>query len=74
MRAINQLISQAKTAGIPCSICGDAPALYPEIIDDLIRWGITSISVNVNAVEQTYQAIARAEQRLILEAARLNNG
>ncbi|WP_371357572.1 putative PEP-binding protein, partial [Hydrocoleum sp. CS-953] len=52
MRAINQLISQAKTAGIPCSICGDAPALYPEIIDDLIRWGITSISVNVNAVEQ----------------------
>ncbi len=74
MRAIEQLISQAKIAGIPCSICGDAPALYPEIIDDLIRWGITSISVNVNAVQQTYQAIARAEQRLILEAARLNNG
>jgi len=74
MRAIKQLISQAKIAGIPCSICGDAPVLYPEIIDDLIRWGITSISVNVNAVEQTYQAIARAEQRLILEAARLNNG
>ncbi|MEM1169151.1 MAG: putative PEP-binding protein [Cyanobacteria bacterium P01_H01_bin.35] len=74
MKAIQQLIYQAKTAGIPCSICGDAPALYPEIIDDLIRWGITSISVNVNAVEQTYQAIARAEQRLILEAARLNNG
>nr|WP_293108002.1 putative PEP-binding protein [Okeania sp. SIO2F4] len=74
MRAIKQLISQAKNAGISCSICGDAPALYPEIIDDLIRWGITSISVNVNTVEQTYQAIARAEQRLILAAARLNNG
>ncbi len=74
MRAIHQLISQAKTAGIPCSICGDAPALYPEIIDDLIRWSITSISVNVNAVEQTYQAIARAEQRLILEAARRGVG
>ena len=71
MKAIEQLISQAKIAGIPCSICGDAPALYPEIIDDLIRWGITSISVNVNAVEEAYQAIARAEQRLILEAARL---
>ncbi|MEB3341581.1 putative PEP-binding protein [Okeania sp.] len=73
MRAIQKLISQAKIAGIPCSICGDAPALYPEIIDDLVRWGITSISVNINAVQQTYQAIARAEQRLILEAARLNN-
>jgi pyruvate,water dikinase len=70
MRAIKQLISLANTAGIPCSICGDAPALYPQIIDDLVRWGITSISVNPNAVEATYRAIARAEHRLLLEAAR----
>ena len=70
MRAIKQLISLANTAGIPCSICGDAPVLYPQIIDDLVRWGITSISVNPNAVEATYRAIARAEHRLILEGAR----
>ncbi|MDY6804990.1 MAG: putative PEP-binding protein [Cyanobacteriota bacterium] len=73
MRAIKQLISMANTAGIPCSICGDAPALYPQIIDDLVRWGITSISVNPNAVEQTYRAIARAEHRLILDAVRRQN-
>lgn len=35
-----------------------------------MRWGITSISVEPDAVEQTYRAIARAEQRVILEAAR----
>jgi pyruvate,water dikinase len=70
MRAIKQLISLANTAGIPCSICGDAPALYPQIIDDLVPWGITSISVNPNAVEATYRAIARAEHRLLLEVAR----
>ncbi len=70
MRAIEQLIRQARAAGIPCSICGDATALYPEIVDSLVRWGISSISVNVDAVEQTYRAIARAEQRLLLEAAR----
>ena len=73
MRAIKQLISMANTAGIPCSICGDAPALYPQIIDDLVRWGITSISVNPNAVEGTYKAIARAEHRLILDAVRRQN-
>ncbi|NET25801.1 putative PEP-binding protein [Okeania sp. SIO1I7] len=73
MRAIQQLISQAKNSGIPCSICGDAPALYPEIIDNLIRWGITSISVNVDAVDKIYNSIARAEQRLILEAAQIKN-
>ncbi|MEH2325385.1 MAG: putative PEP-binding protein [Nostoc sp.] len=70
MRAIAQLIQMAKSAGIPCSICGQAPALYPEIIDKLVEWGITSISVEPEAVERTYQAIARAEQRLILAAAR----
>ena len=75
MRAIEQLILQARAAGIPCSICGDAPALYPETVESFVRWGISSISVNVDAVEQTSRAIARAEQRLLLEAARsiINN-
>ena len=70
MKAIEQLIVQAKAAGIPCSICGDAPALYPKMIESLVLWGISSISVTIDAVEQTYRAIARAEQRLLLEAAR----
>ncbi|OUL29374.1 phosphoenolpyruvate synthase [Nostoc sp. T09] len=70
MGAIAQLIQMSKDAGIPCAICGQAPALYPEIIDRLVQWGITAISVEPEAVERTYQAIARAEQRLILEAAR----
>jgi pyruvate, water dikinase len=70
MGAIAQLIQMSKNAGIPCTICGQAPALYPEIIDSLVRWGITGISVEPEAVARTYQAIARAEQRLILEAAR----
>ncbi|MEB3149015.1 MAG: putative PEP-binding protein [Sphaerospermopsis sp.] len=70
MSAIFQLIKMAKDGGIPCSICGQAPALYPEIIDKLVEWGISSISVEPEAVERTYQAIARAEQRLILAAAR----
>ena len=70
MAAIAQLIKMAQSGGIPCSICGQAPVLYPEIIDQLIAWGITSISVEPEAVDRTYKAIARAEQRLILAAAR----
>ncbi|MEA5554432.1 putative PEP-binding protein [Anabaena cylindrica UHCC 0172] len=74
MGAIAQIIKAAKAGGIPCSICGQAPALYPEIIDKLVEWGITSISVEPEAVERTYNAIARAEQRLILAAARKQLG
>ncbi|BAB75096.1 putative PEP-binding protein [Anabaena sp. FACHB-709] len=74
MAAIAQLIQMSQTAGIPCSICGQAPAIYPEIIDQLVQWGITSISVEPEAVERTYQAIARAEHRLLLQAARRQVG
>jgi pyruvate,water dikinase len=74
MKAISQLIKMSQAGGIPCSICGQAPALYPEIIDKLIEWGITSISVEIEAVERTYKAIARGEQRLILAAARKQLG
>ncbi|WP_049561067.1 putative PEP-binding protein [Limnoraphis robusta] len=72
LKAIQQLISTAITAKIPCSICGDAPVLYPELIEHLIRWGVTSISVNLDAVEKTYLAIARAEHLLMLEHSRFN--
>jgi pyruvate,water dikinase len=70
LQAIAQLIRMAQQAGIPCSICGQAPAQYPDLVDHLVRWGITSISVDPEAIERTYRAIARAEQRLLLAAAR----
>ncbi|MBF2063942.1 MAG: phosphoenolpyruvate synthase [Calothrix sp. C42_A2020_038] len=70
MRAIRQLIETARSHHIPCSICGQAPVLYPEIIDQLVQWGITSISVEPEALVRTSRAIVRAEQRIILEAAR----
>ncbi|MEO1559090.1 MAG: putative PEP-binding protein, partial [Cyanobacteria bacterium J06632_19] len=70
MAAISRLIAMAKEAGIPSSICGQAPALYPEIIEKLVEWGITSISVEPEALQRTYQAIYRAEQSLLLQAAR----
>ena len=70
IEALKQLISSAKKLGISCSICGQAPVEYPQSIEQLIKWGIDSISVEPQAVETTYKAIARAEQSLILNAAR----
>lgn len=72
LAALKQIITQARTGGIPCSICGQAPVQYPELIDYLISWGITSISVEPEAVEKIYHSISRAEQRLILEKSRIN--
>ncbi|WP_199333461.1 putative PEP-binding protein [Oculatella sp. FACHB-28] len=70
LRAMQQLIQTARQVGIPCSICGQAPSQYPELVEALVRWGISSISVSPDAVEKTHEAIARAERSLLLEAAR----
>ncbi|MGM9500623.1 putative PEP-binding protein [Desertifilum tharense IPPAS B-1220] len=70
LRAIQQLIQTARTCGIPCSICGQAPSLYPELVDLLVQWGISAISVDLQAVPTTLEAIAQAEQRIVLEATR----
>lgn len=71
LAAIEQIIQLAKAQNVPCSICGQAPVQYPDLIDRLIEWGIDAISVEPEAVERTYHAIARAEQRLLLKGSRL---
>jgi pyruvate,water dikinase len=44
--------------------------VYPEYADLLVRAGIDAISVSADAVGQTRRLIARAEQAVLLEAAR----
>ncbi|MEA5467619.1 putative PEP-binding protein, partial [Spirulina sp. 06S082] len=64
--ALEMLIRTARKEGIPCSLCGAAIVRSPALINRLIEWGITSISVEPEAVEATYLAIARAEKRFLL--------
>ncbi len=70
LRAIQQLITTAQSLNIPCHLCADTPLLYPEVINSFVTWGITAISVNIDAVWDTYRAIAQAEKQLIIKSSR----
>ncbi|MDR3349357.1 MAG: phosphoenolpyruvate synthase [Acidaminococcales bacterium] len=67
-RALRHLIETAHKDGKTVSICGQAPSVYPEFTEFLIKSGVDSISVNPDAVKFTKKMAAQAEQRIILDA------
>jgi pyruvate,water dikinase len=67
---IRAIVETCRRLGLHSSICGQAPSVYPEYAESLIRFGIDSISVTPDAVERTRYNIAAAEQRVLLEGCR----
>ena len=63
-RAIRHLIEVAHKDGKTVSICGQAPSVYPELCEFLVKSGIDSISVNPDAVVNTKKMVAQIEQRI----------
>ncbi len=53
--------------GVTCSICGQAPSVYPEVAQKMVEYGATSISVNPDVIDSTRRLVAAAEERIVLQ-------
>ena len=67
LRSIEMIIDAARRNGVSASICGQAPSVYPELVELLVRKGIDSISVNPDAVVRVRRLVASVERRIMLE-------
>ena len=67
IRALKRVISTCNRFGVTSSLCGQAPSVYPEFAESLVEFGITSMSVNPDAVGRTRRIVASAEQKIMLK-------
>jgi len=61
MWAMERTIRTCQEHGIYSGICGQAPSEYPELVAKLVEWGISSISVSPDVIDQTRQLVQQAE-------------
>jgi len=63
--ALRKTIKTCQKHGVTSSICGQAPSMYDDLVEDLVKWGTTSISVNPDAIYRVREIISKAEKDII---------
>lgn len=66
--SLEHICKVCRRHNITVSCCGQAPSVYPEITEMLVKNGTTSVSVSPDAVVSTKKLIASVEKRLLLSS------
>jgi pyruvate,water dikinase len=62
--SLRRVIKRCNKHGVSSSICGQAPSVYEDLVHKLVKYGITSISVNPDAINRVRGVIAEAEKEV----------
>ncbi|MCS7092311.1 MAG: phosphoenolpyruvate synthase [Patescibacteria group bacterium] len=62
--ALRRVIKHCSRRGVTVSICGQAVSVYDDLVHKLVKYGITSVSVNPDAVSRVRRTIYEAEKEL----------
>lgn len=61
--ALAHVIKTCNKMGVTSSICGQAPSTYDNLVEDLVAWGVTSMSINPDAVDRVRSVVHEAEKK-----------
>ncbi len=64
MWALKRIIKTCHKYGVTCSICGQAPSTYDDLVENLVKLGITSVSINPDAIDRVRSVIAETERKI----------
>jgi pyruvate, water dikinase len=65
LSALEKIVTTCSKHKVTCSICGQAPSDYPELVEKLVEWGITSVSISPDIIEKSRENVYEAEKKLL---------
>jgi pyruvate, water dikinase len=65
MWALKKIIKTCNEHSVTSSICGQAPSTYDDLVENLIDYGVTSVSINPDAIERVKHVIVEKEKKII---------
>jgi len=63
---IKHTVETCAKYGVTCSICGQAPSVYPEVAQKMVEYGATSLSVSPDVIDSTRRLVAAVEEKIVL--------
>ncbi|MBI2031537.1 MAG: phosphoenolpyruvate synthase [Candidatus Levybacteria bacterium] len=60
--ALERVVKTTQKYNITSSLCGQAASTYPRLLDKLVDWGITSVSVSPDMIDKTRELISGFEK------------
>ena len=63
--ALEKIVTTCRKRRITCSVCGQAPSVFPELVEMLVDWGVTSVSVSPDVIEKTRGIVYEAEKKVL---------
>ena len=66
LNSILHVVRTCRKHHVTCSICGQAPSVYPEITEAMVKAGTTSVSVAPDVAVSSRKLIASVEKKLLL--------
>ena len=65
--ALNFIIKKCREHHITSSVCGNAVSVYPEIVELLVKAGVTSLSIAPDMLTSTRKLVSSIEKQIVLE-------
>lgn len=65
LASLEKIVTTCRKRKITCSVCGQAPSVFPELVEMLVDWGVTSVSVSPDVIEKTREIVYNAEKKVL---------